>query len=163
MIASQVEGGGGGPAPTMEMPKAVLGVDPFTGNLIVTGPHHIFLAIESIVKTLDQPEPPQYVERMPIEVPINGDALAKQLKTIVGAKLVYSGDESTETLGNAGEGNGEAGEEVEINPGGMNEQQINQIRRQFQQQMRQQGGGRGGQGGGRGGGGGLGGRGRGGR
>ena len=85
-------GGGGGNAAPSEPPRARLGVDTKTGQLLVTGPEFIYEEVLRVVMELDKPQlsaPPVYVV-----IPGVGsvDFMKRNLKTIFGSKIEITGE-----------------------------------------------------------------------
>ena len=97
MIAAAAGAGGGGNAgggnaPASEPPRARLGVDTKTGQLLVTGKEFIYEEVLRVVMELDKPQlsaPPVYVV-----IPGVGSTefLKRGLKSIFGSKIEISGE-----------------------------------------------------------------------
>lgn len=166
-LMQQITGGGkgGNSDRGSEKPKARLGVDEKTSQLLVTGPEFIFKEVLKMVIELDKPqlsEPPTY-----LIIPgggKNSDLLKRNLKAIFGDKIeiaeAASGDSSSSSSSKSGSDKSSEDEKKSATENQPNEQvqrQQEAARRQFLQALRsqQQGGGgggnRGGGGGGRGG------------
>ena len=86
-------GGGGGAAMVEEKPKARLGVDMGTRQLLVTGPEFIYNRILEIVTGLDKPEKPVKVKTLQNM----SDHDYKLLQQMFGGKLVPIEDDGTST------------------------------------------------------------------
>jgi hypothetical protein len=159
-LVQRMAGGGDGEngagASTSERPKARLGVDTKTSQLLVTGPEFIYKEVLKMVLELDQPQlstPPTYVV-----IPNGGknsDLLLRNLKAIFGSKIeVEDSDEgsgSSSDGGNGGNGTKESkSEDSNREQQARQQEQQEQVRRQFMREFRRQqqqrGGGRGGRG-----------------
>ena len=174
-IMQQLAGGGkqkGNTSnPEEEKPKATLGVDPQTKQLLVHGPEFIYKEVLKMVIQLDKPElgMPPTIEIMPNVK--NPTLVANTIKQMFGDKVEIFGTDGTSQSGGT-PGAATQGTKTNTNGGAAKAQQdaarsaiINAMRQQQQAQggrgqTARGGGGRGGQtGGARGGGGGGGGRG----
>jgi type II secretory pathway component GspD/PulD (secretin) len=164
--------GGGGNASSSERPKARLGVDNKTSQLLVTGPEFIYKEVLKMVIELDKPQlsaPPTYVV-----IPNGGrnsELLKRNLKAIFGAKIEINDSDAEDSGSSSSSDSNDSKEESSAanqNASRAQQAQQEQARRQFFRELSRQrgdagGGGRaqGGGGFGRGGGGGgRGGRGR---
>lgn len=166
-------GGGGGSDPEASKPTAVVGVDPSTRLMFVTGPKFIYLRILEFVEKLDTPDTTQSERKLVTVEKSDAEIIARTLAAMLGDKgeLVIGGKNGSGATGSGSTGTtaGSAGGASSSSAGGMNadlQARQQQMRAAIINAMRNRGGGGGGGrggGGNRGGGRGGGGRGGGGR
>ena len=153
MIAAAAGAGGGGNAgggnaPASEPPRARLGVDTKTGQLLVTGPPFIYQEVLRVVMELDKPQlsaPPVYVV-----IPGVGSTefLKRGLKSIFGSKIEISG-EGTESGSSSSDSSSSSSDDDAQQSRNASQQaqrqaqQQRQFQRELSRQQRQNNGGRG--------------------
>ncbi len=159
-------GAGGGSDPEASKPTAVVGVDPTTRLMFVTGPKFIYLRVLEFVEKLDTPDTTQSERKLVTVEKSDAEVIARTLAAMLGEKgeLVIGGKNGSGASGSAagGAAGGSGGAPSTNNAGGTNadlQARQEQMRAAIINAMRNRGGGGGGGrdgggGGGRGGGGG---------
>ncbi len=129
--------------PDAERPKAQLGVDEETGNILVTGPEFIYYEVLDVVRQLDLPELnlPKHVEHVPSAGKVSPELLQRALGSMFGDKVVFGDGTGTQQSGAGGAGtrNG-ATRSTQPGGGGAAEQMQRAMQSQLMNAMRARGG-----------------------